>query len=338
MYTIPMIILGIETTCDETGVGIVRDGHEVLTSVVATSAKMHEKYGGVVPEVAAREQMKMIIPAIEEAFQQAQCKIPEIDAIAVAQGPGLVGSLLVGVETAKVLALVWNKPLIAVNHLVGHVYANWLAPISMSNEPSFPLVALIVSGGHTDLLLMSNHDEFKWLGGTRDDAAGEVFDKVARVLGLGYPGGPEIEKAASQNQSVKSSFKFPRPMINSGNFDFSFSGLKAAVANTVNSLQLTVNSKAEIAYEFQEAVVEVLVSKAIRAAKKFKVRSIIIGGGVAANAKLRQQIIRSAKDLKVYFPEKSMAVDNGAMIAAAAFYQRNLVNPISLQADPGLYF
>lgn len=347
-----MMILGIESTCDETGVGIVRDGHEVLASVVATSAKMHEKYGGIVPEVAAREQVRVIIPTIEEALCEASCKVSDLDAIAVAYGPGLVGSLLVGVETAKALALAWNKPLIAVNHLVGHVYANWLeaevpevskvANVSKESKviigPEFPLVALIVSGGHTDLIFMKNHKHIKWLGGTRDDAAGEVFDKVARILGLKYPGGPQVEKIASQTQSAKLSFKFPRPMIKSADFDFSFAGLKTAVVNTVSALQLTDDRKAEIASEFQDAMVEVLVTKTIKAANKFRAKSVIVGGGVAANTKLRDELQKKVKDIKIYFPDKSMSVDNGAMVAGAAFYMRNFVDPISLQADPGLYF
>lgn len=351
-----MIILGIETTCDETGVGIVKDGREVLSNVVASSAVMHKKFGGIVPEVAAREQARTVIPCVRQALRQAGCKLLDIDAFAVANGPGLVGSLLAGVETAKTLAFVCEKPLFAVNHLVGHVYANWVnqdhsAEIidhrkkksTMNYElrtPNFPLVALIVSGGHTDLILMLYHGKYKWLGGTRDDAAGEAFDKVARFLGLGYPGGPEIERMASSYKLEVTSYKFPRPMINEDNFDFSFSGLKTAVVNLVHGSQSTVYSKEEIACTFQDAVVDVLVEKTIKAAKKYNAKSIVVGGGVAANELLRSRfkVDGSRIGIPVYFPKKGLSVDNGAMIAAAAFYQTNFTDPLIIQAEPGLHF
>ena len=375
-----MIILGIETTCDETSAAVVEDEYKVLSNVVASSADLYKKYGGVVPEVAAREQVRVIIPVIEEAqrqirqahCKQAQGKLQDVDAIAVAYGPGLVGSLLVGVETVKTLALVLNKPLIPVNHLIGHVYANWLTVHSSQNSsqftvdssqtkqnseatvnreqrtvnfPRFPLIALIVSGGHTDLILMTDHGKYKWLGGTRDDAAGEAFDKVARVLGLGYPGGPEIERVARQFtvDSSQSTVKLPRPMISSNNFDFSFSGLKTAVVNLVRSSEFIDHRHekiAEVAAEFQRAIVDVLVTKTIAAAKKFGVKSIVVGGGVAANLELRGQLLEVSKNLRtpVYFPPVELCVDNGAMIAAAAFYNFKPIPPQKLQADPGLYF
>lgn len=346
-----MVILGIETTCDETGVGIVRDGREVLANIVSSSADLHKKYQGVVPEVAAREQVKVIIPVIEEALGEAR-KISNLDAIAVAHGPGLVGSLLIGVETAKTLAVVFGKPLIGVNHLVGHVYANWLA--SNPKLPSFPLISLIVSGGHTDLILMKGHQKYQWLGGTRDDAAGEAFDKVARVLGLGYPGGPEVEAIASKYQILDTRYqipKFPRPLINEDNFDFSFSGLKTAVVNfagkhlrggvkPTSGPHLEGEVISAIAYEFQKAIVDVLVIKTIRAAKKFGAKSIVVGGGVAANGELRSQLAvhGSQINIPVYFPPKNLSVDNGTMIAAAAFYQKSFVDPLEISADPGLFF
>src|SRR3989338_2251083 len=226
MVSTDMIILGIETTCDETGIAIVKDGTTIIKNVVVSSAELHKKFGGIVPEIAAREQILSIIPAIYETISD-DAQISNIDAVAVANGPGLIGSLLIGVETAKTLALIWQKKVIAVNHLVGHVYANWLVPESKvksqkSKSPQFPLVALIASGAHTDLVLMTKHNQFQWLGGSLDDAAGDSFDKVARALGLGYPGGPEIEKIAKQGNSNK--YSFPRPMIDSKNFDFSFSG------------------------------------------------------------------------------------------------------------------
>lgn len=349
-----MVILGIETTCDETGVGVVENGKKILSNVVSSSAILHKKYGGIVPEVAAREQLKLIVPVIDEALLSARCKLADVDAIAVAYGPGLIGSLLIGVETAKTLSLSLDKPLIRVNHLVGHVYANWISQkLKVKNQnwvpPKFPLVSLIVSGGHTDLILMADHRKYRWLGGTRDDAAGEVFDKVARVLGLRYPGGPEIEKLAASYQLQKTSLKFPRPMIDEGNFDFSFAGLKTAVVNLVTRDPLRRRSEAsqlpetrysEIAYEFQNAVVDVLVTKTIKAAKKFGVKSIVIGGGVAANAVLRSRLFGAGKkfEVTVLFPEKSLSIDNGVMIAAAAFFEKNIVDPLKLQSNPSLHF
>ncbi len=330
-----MRILGIESTCDETSAAIVEDGKKVLSNIVASSSLMHQKYGGIVPEVAAREQIKVIIPTIQEALLDANTTSAELDAIAIAYGPGLIGSLLIGVETARALALAWEKPLIGVNHLVGHIYANWLEPAS--SVPQFPLVALVVSGGHTDLILMKKMGQFKWLGGTRDDSAGEAFDKVARVLGLGYPGGPEIEKVASQSQSGKSTFRLPRPMIGSGDFDFSFSGIKTAVVNIAGKGNLDVGT---ISYEFQEAVVDVLVSKTLKATKKYRGKSIVVGGGVSANGRLREKMADAGEknNIDVIFPEKRMSIDNGAMIAAAAFYEKNIVDPLTLRADPGLHF
>ncbi|OGD87645.1 hypothetical protein A3I53_03135 [Candidatus Curtissbacteria bacterium RIFCSPLOWO2_02_FULL_40_13b] len=372
-----MLILGIETTCDETGIAIVKDGTTIIKNVVVSSAELHKKFGGIVPEIAAREQILSIIPAIYETISD-DAQISNIDAVAVANGPGLIGSLLIGVETAKTLALIWQKKVIAVNHLVGHVYANWLVPESKvksqkSKSPQFPLVALIASGAHTDLVLMTKHNQFQWLGGSLDDAAGESFDKVARALGLGYPGGPEIEKIASdfqirnptrsaiaqgrpeqrrgakheirlstRNSLKASNFQFPRPLMYQENFDFSFSGLKTAVVNKVKSFgcNITDKEKAAIAFEFQNAVIEVLVTKTIRAAKKFKVKSIVIGGGVAANSSLRSQLIVNGSRIKVlvFFPKKGLSIDNGAMIAAAAFFTKNYVDPLKLFANPSLHF
>ena len=360
-----MVILGIESTCDETGVAIVANGRKILASIVASSVEFHKKYHGVVPEVAAREQIRCILPVIAEATANAaetpNSKLKtrnslenkkmirwvkkKIDAIAIAHGPGLIGSLLVGVETAKALALAWDKPLIPVNHLIGHLYANWLLPIS--NLPKFPLVALIVSGGHTDLILMVDHSKFKWLGGTLDDAGGEVFDKVARVLGLSYPGGPEIERIARKLETGNSkletkNFKLPMPMIDSGDFDFSFSGLKTAVVNIVKSLdsKKLSDEKTEIAHEFQKVIVDVLVTKTFKAAKEFYAKSIVVGGGVAANSTLRRQMseVGSEHNIKTFFPTKELSIDNGAMIAAAAFFNKKVINPLKLQADPSLYF
>lgn len=388
-----MKILGIETTCDETGAAIVEgklnstSGLKLLSNIVASSADLHKKYGGVVPEVAAREQVKVIVPVVKEALEQAagfmnrELRImnkdtigwarENIDAIAVAHGPGLIGPLLIGVETAKAFAVAWEKPLIAVNHLVGHVYANWLrVDGSRFTEPQFPIVGLIVSGGHTDLVLMKNHGDFQLLGSTLDDAAGEAFDKVAKLLGLGYPGGPEIERAAQQvtiDPSIKLrvnrkqlTYNFPRPLIGSADYNFSFSGLKTAVVTTVNKLSYSSNGsekfksvnssrsartisddfKSKIATEFQNAVVDVLVKKTIKAASKFGARSIVVGGGVAANSLLRKEFRVKSLELRIpaYFPSKEVSVDNGAMIAAAAFYNFKKVDPLKLSADPSLHF
>ena len=333
-----MNILGIESTCDETGAAIVKNGRKILSNIVASSVNLHKKYGGVVPEVAAREQVRVIIPVLKEALKKANISASQIDAIACAYGPGLIGSLLIGTETAKTLAVAWNKPLIPVNHLLAHVYANWLG--SDSKLPEMPLIALIVSGGHTDLILMKNHGKFQFLGGTRDDAAGEAFDKVARILGLPYPGGPEIEKLARNYNFKQNKFNLPLPMAWGDNFDFSFSGIKTAVFNLSKKFSLANEDKAEIAYKFQDAVCRVLVKKTQKAASKYKVLSIIVGGGVAANSELRRRMsnFRKNGELNVFFPEKELSIDNGVMIATCAYYLPKKVPPFFLKADPSLHF
>ncbi len=326
-----MNILGIESTCDETGVAIVKDGVHVVKNFLASSADLQARFGGVIPEVAAREQVKVIVPLISKAVEN---DIDHIDAIAVSYGPGLIGSLLVGVESAKALAFAWNKKLIAVNHLVGHVYASWL---DADIYPEFPLIGLVVSGGHTDLVLMKDHGDFELLGSTLDDAAGEAFDKVAKKLGLGYPGGPKIEQAAKK-VVANNNFDFPKSLVRKQNFDFSFSGVKTSVANFVdNNLEV---DRDKIAFEFQRAVVDVLVLKTIAAAKHYDARTIVAGGGVAANSVLKTMMEKDGLQInaKVFFPKKIFAVDNGAMIAAAAFFTKSYVGPLSLVADPGLHF
>lgn len=348
-----MVILGIETTCDETGVGIVKDGREVLANVVASSINLHAKYGGIVPEVAAREQVRVIIPVIKEAVIKASevggwphspHLISKIDAIAVANGPGLIGSLLVGVETAKILALVWNKPLVPVNHLLAHEYANWLEQTTAADSRQltldFPLVALIVSGGHTDLILMTDHGEFRWLGSTRDDAAGEAFDKVARIIDLSYPGGPEIEKLAKKYNNKQDKFSLSAPMMTGENFDFSFSGIKTAVFNLSKKYKLTDADKTEIAYKFQEAVCAVLVKKTLRAALQYKAKSIAVGGGVAANSQLRYRMSEVGKKnkIKIFFPKKELSIDNGAMIAGCAYFLYKKAAPLLVATNPSLHF
>ncbi len=338
-----MKILAIETSCDETGAAIVEDGTDIISNVVASSADMHAKTGGVIPEEAARQQIKSIIPVIKEALKNMKEK--DIDAIAVTVGPGLIGSLLVGVETAKTLAYLWDKPIIPVNHLAGHIFANWL---NVPKPPRFPALALVVSGGHTDLVLLTNpRSEIKItsIGSTRDDAAGEAFDKTARLLGLPYPGGPAISKLAKEFKRKYGETKlnlFPRPMINEDNFDFSFSGLKTAVLNEIKNKKITPDYQELIAAEIEAAIVEVLVEKTARAIQKYQPSSFLLGGGVAANSALREKfeekIYLITKDVlqaktekpsalgsgilrrtRFHVPEAALCTDNAAAIGAAAF-------------------
>ncbi len=330
-----MIILGIETSCDETGAAILeKKGNRVtiLSNIIASSASLQAKYGGIIPEQAAREQIKSIVPVIEESLKASGKKPKDIDAIAVTFGPGLVGSLLVGLETAKTLALVWKKPLVPINHLIGHFYANWLG----ENTPSFPYIGLLVSGGHTNLVLFTGHNKYKYLGGTRDDASGECFDKCARLLGLAYPGGPEVSKLARKGNPK--TFDLPRPMIDSKDSDFSFSGLKTAVANLIKT-NPDLN-KEDLAASLEAAIVDVLVEKTIRAVKKYGVDQIMVAGGVAANQKLTTDLKLKIENLKlkikVAVPPPSLCTDNGAMIAAAGFFSKSTNNLFDLQADPSL--
>lgn len=331
-----MIILGVESTCDETGVALVENGTKVLFNKIASSSDILQKYGGIVPEVAAREQIKVIIPLIRQVFEK--YSTDKIDAFAVSYGPGLIGSLLIGVETLKVLSLVYKKPFIGVNHLEAHFYSNFLGVKSL---PKLPAIGLIVSGGHTDLVYVKKHGDFFHLGGTLDDAAGEAFDKVARYLNLKYPGGPEIEKYASQFLPKTNINPFPLPLLLTDDLNFSFSGLKTSVVNYIvkNKLILNNNNVKMIAYYFQQSVIEILVKKTMSAAKKYNVKSVFVGGGVAANGAL-ENLMRSSvgKNVGVYFPVKTFAVDNGAMIAAAAFYNKHYINPILLSANPNLRF
>jgi len=317
-----MKILGIETSCDETAASVVEDGRKILSNIVASSWEMHAKTGGVIPETAARAQVLSIIPTISEALNEAELDLTKIDALAITVGPGLIGSLLVGVETAKTLALLYKKPIIPVNHLVAHIYANWLTD---KPEPDFPALALVVSGGHTDLVLLKAHGSTSWIGGTRDDAAGEAFDKTARLLGLPYPGGPAIsnESAKYLNGGVKTLNFFPRPLAHEKNFEWSFSGLKTAVSRTVgeNSSGFDVP---RLAAEIQEAIVEVLVEKTLRAVGKFKPKSLLLAGGVAANLRLREkfefELSKSIFKTDFRVPPPRLCTDNAAYIAACAFY------------------
>ncbi|MAG60014.1 tRNA (adenosine(37)-N6)-threonylcarbamoyltransferase complex transferase subunit TsaD [Candidatus Woesebacteria bacterium] len=329
-----MIILGIETSCDETAASVVKDGKKILSHVIASSSDMHIKTGGIIPESAAREQVKSIIPVIQEALSEAKTKPESLDAIAVTSGPGLIGSLLVGVETAKTLSYVWNKPIVPVNHLVAHLYANWLD----NKPPKFPAVALVVSGGHTDLVLMKNHDKIEYIGGTRDDAAGEAFDKTARLLGLPYPGGPSIAEAAMKLKvkSGKSKVSLPRPMINEDNFDFSFSGLKTAVLRETEK-KIPVN---EFAHEIQEAITDVLVKKTLRAVKKYKTPTLLLAGGVAANQRLTEkfqmEIGKWNMDIRFHVPPPRLCTDNASYIATFAEYNFKPIKWGKITANPSL--
>ena len=281
-----MKILGIESSCDETAAAVVEDGSKIISNVIASQIDIHSRYGGVVPEVASRQHVLSITPVIEEAMAGSETSWGDISAIAVTYGPGLAGSLLVGVNMAKTLSWAYGLPLVGVNHMEGHIYANWLN----DNEPLFPLVCLIVSGGHTDLMLMRGHGDYVRLGSTRDDAAGEAFDKVGRVLQVGYPGGPAIEKAAAEGNS--SIYQLPRSWLKES-FDFSFSGLKTATMRLFNSLE-TPRPVADIAAGFQDAVVDVLVTKTIDAAKKYRVGQILLAGGVAANGHLKRRMVSTS--------------------------------------------
>jgi len=361
-----MIILGIETSCDETAAAIVEADEnriQLLSNISSTSLNLHAKTGGVVPEIAAREQLTCIIPVIKEALKQSERKQEEIDAIAVTYGPGLIGSLLVGVETAKTLAYVWNKPIIPVHHLFGHIYANWISYV-----PIFPAIGLIVSGGHTDLILMKDHTVYAWLGGTRDDAAGEAIDKIGRELNFPYPAGAAFERAALQG--YPGTYQFPRPLLYDKQYDFSFSGLKTAAMREIQKLYATIeNSRKEVTYltgvesksegkitvsnfpvqviddiacGVQGAIIDVLVYKTLEAAKAYQVKSLLLGGGVSANQTLRdtfqKKIIEENLQITFHAPDKSLCTDNAAMIAVAGFYMGKKVPWQEVTANPELYF
>jgi len=338
-----MLILGIETSCDETSAAIIKGDSKskkvkLLSNVIASSLALHGTTGGIIPENAAREQIKFIIPVIKEAIAKADIKISDIDRIAVTYGPGLIGSLLIGVETAKTLSYVWNKPLIPTNHLLGHIYANFID--EGQDEIEFPVLSLIVSGGHTDLVLIDDHKNIKWLGGTRDDAAGEAMDKIGRVLGLPYPGGPHIEKAALKGDEKK--YNFPKGLIGSGDFDFSFSGLKAAVLREIQKEELSEERINDISASTQKAIIDILVRKTLKAAEKYNVKSILLGGGVSANNKLKQtlenKILDNNVSAKLFVPSKILCTDNGGMIGAAAYYNDAEEDFQKVNANPNLYF
>jgi N6-L-threonylcarbamoyladenine synthase len=375
----PARILGIETSCDETAAAVVENGRVALSNVVASQAEMHAKYGGVFPEVASRQHIKVIDTVVEEALAQAHLELADVDAIAVTRGPGLPGSLIVGLNMAKGLALGSGLPMYGINHLEGHLYSAWVQLGSQSDQPingltdppQFPLLALIVSGGHTELVLMTDPLTYQRLGGTLDDAAGEAFDKVARLLGLGYPGGPSIQKAAAGGDPTK--FEFPRAWLDD-TWDFSFSGLKTAVLHKVRELGERNLPTADLAASFQAAVVDVLAGKALRAAHEFGAQEILVGGGVSANSALREafgveatgnfgeatwqpkrgskasgefgeglkvgeaNLQQSGRPTKVHFPPMPLCTDNAAMIAAAGYYRHELTGAadgLEIDIEPG---
>ena len=316
-----MRILGIETSCDETSVAIVEDGKTILSNVILSQIDLHQKYGGVVPEIASRAHLQTFLPVLEESLSNAKCKLEDIDAIAVTYGPGLVGALLMGVTAAKSIALLQNIPIMAVNHLHGHIYAAFLE----NSHIKFPVVVLIVSGGHTSLVYMPEHVKYVHLGSTFDDAAGEAFDKVGKYLGLEYPAGPHVDKLAVNGNS--NAISFPRPLLDKDNYDFSFSGLKTAVIRYLEKhpIDSRNNTLENITASFQQAVVDVLVGKVYNAALDKNVKSIIVCGGVAANSALRNQMNSKLKTqntkINLYIPSLGLCTDNAAMIATAGYYQ-----------------
>ena len=310
-----MYILGIESSCDETSFSIVKNGREEIATIVSSQIDIHKDFGGVVPEIASRNHVKNVTMVLDECLEKAKMKMEDIDAIAVTYGPGLIGSLLIGLEAAKTLAWIYNKPLIPVHHIAGHIYAN-----SLVKELEFPLLAIVVSGGHTELVLMKEHYKFKKLGGTLDDAIGECFDKVARVLGLEYPGGPKLDKLAKEG---KPTYKLPIP-LKDDSYNFSFSGLKSAVINLVHNEEQRGRkiNKADLAACFEKVAVDSIVRKAKKAIKEEGVKHVIVAGGVAANSMLREKVKEMGEELnvEVIFPPMKYCTDNGAMIAAAGYY------------------
>ncbi len=329
----PARILAIETSCDETACAIIENGRALLSSVVASQMEVHARYGGVFPEVASRQHVLSITPVVRQALAQAHLTLHDIDAIAVTQGPGLAGSLVVGMNMAKGMALALDKPLVGVNHLEGHMYSAWVhnAGDTVPPEPQFPLMALLVSGGHTELNLMTDHLTYQRLGATLDDAAGEAFDKVARLLEFPYPGGPSIQKAAEEGDPAR--FHFPRAWLD-GTWNFSFSGVKTSVLYEVQELKKRSGGIPvhDLAASFQQAVIEVLVKKTLRAARDFGAKEILVAGGVSANRPLRQAF-RAQEEFPVHIPPLSLCTDNAAMIASAGYYRFALGHISSLEMD-----
>lgn len=329
-------VLGIETSCDETAAAVVADGRHIRSNIVASQVALHRRYGGVVPEIASRRHVELIIPVIDAALREAGIGLDDVAAIAVTHGPGLVGSLLVGLSAAKAISLARNIPLVGVNHIEGHIYANFLEHPEV--EP--PLVCLTVSGGHTEIFYVEEPGVYHVMGRTRDDAAGEAIDKVGRVLGLPYPAGPELERLARMGNPQ--AFALPRGLQGEPGYDFSFSGLKTAALNLLRDLEMQGQEvpRADVAASLQEAIFDVLIERSLRAALDKRVSTLLLSGGVAANGTLRQRLQQeaAAHGIRVFAPSPSLCTDNAAMIASAGYFrlQRGETSPLSLHAEPGL--
>jgi N6-L-threonylcarbamoyladenine synthase len=344
-----MIILAIESSCDETSASLVEDGRTIISNVIATSSAMHEKWGGIVPEVAAREQLRCIIPVIREALNPIEKTTSDsigtiitssVDAIGIAVGPGLIGSLLIGVETAKTLAYLSGKPLLPVNHVLAHMYANFLIP---EHTIRFPAVSLVVSGGHTELFCMEDEQTLSWIGGTIDDAAGEAFDKTARLIGFGSSGGRAIQESAAKYtpSDAKPGFRLPRPLLHDGTLNFSFSGLKTAITREWGQQSIhTDESTSMFAHEVQESITDILVEKTIRAADIHNAESILLGGGVASNLRLREKFFEQASvknGQRAFFcPPVNLCTDNAAYIGSYAYFRSTPIDWKTTQATPNL--
>ncbi|MCM3037602.1 tRNA (adenosine(37)-N6)-threonylcarbamoyltransferase complex transferase subunit TsaD [Bacillus pumilus] len=328
-------ILGIETSCDETAASIVKNGKEIVANVVASQIESHKRFGGVVPEIASRHHVEQVTIVLEEVMAKANMSFQDLDAIAVTEGPGLVGALLIGVNAAKALSIAHQIPLVGVHHIAGHIYANQLV-----DELQFPCLALVVSGGHTELVLMKEHGSFEVIGETLDDAAGEAYDKVARTMGLPYPGGPHIDRLAHEGEPT---IKLPRAWLEEGSYHFSFSGLKSAVINTLHnaSQKGEIIAPENLAASFQASVIEVLVGKTLKAAEAYGVKQVVLAGGVAANKGLREALTTAftkLPDVKVIVPPLSLCTDNAAMIAAAGTiaFERGIRGDMAMNGQPGL--
>lgn len=327
--------MGIETSCDETAVSIVKNGREIVSNVVASQIESHKRFGGVVPEIASRHHVEQITIVLETALKEAELSYSDLDAIAVTEGPGLVGALLIGVNAAKAVAFAHSIPLVSVHHIAGHIYANRLV-----KEMEFPLLSLVVSGGHTELVYMNEHGHFEVIGETRDDAAGEAYDKVARTLNLSYPGGPHIDRLAHEGEAT---IDLPRAWLEENSYDFSFSGLKSAVINTVHNAEQRGETikPVDLAASFQQSVVDVLVTKTVKATKEYKVKQVVVAGGVAANKGLRTALTEAFNqmpEVDLVIPPLNLCTDNAAMIAAAGtiMFEKGHRAGLALNANPGL--